>query len=613
MRVHPVDTDLCLPDDRLVDIFLLQCYSPRPTENVAPAKLSNQLRESRLTFLESFRDWMRDVYCQENNDRPYFVVTPELAISSEHLPVLREIAQAGENGGVVMAGLEFQSWAEYVEILNSLPSMPEPESWVDGGGNQHIVNAAAILINDNSGTLHEYIQPKRNPSEGEANTHFPCQNTLFFRSIDQANARRLNFSVQICSDFTNPQIVDEFRRTCAPISDNRPIDFTFLLQRNPDQFSDQFRNSIAAYFAPPDEILDTSRGCLIFANTASSSSEPGEPLGDSMMLFPLDSVRWRTPGSPTYWLHDDQAHNYQAVVFREPGNCLYWLRYKPHYLVDRVAGTGQPGPFYENHAMALKFTGDDFPAQPEFQAIFPVSHWLLTQWSFSRERFLEQLQNSASDEVVTACRDSHTSALAGWHEILDQNDECSRRTVRLFFACYGDQILSEKTIEPVLWGEQFEADAKRLLATYAHLDCGLPNGALVPKPTQGSHAVVNGNVALSIVLGNDKRVRTILASTLKYLEAEAENLDFAKHILVILTPADLPSGDELNALVTEICKPIFHSNDDDGDVSDDITRGQSSREIIPVYDQNILSLVTSATDLATVQQKLPELLQVAPS
>ena len=143
----------------------------------------------------------------------------------------------------------------------------------------------------------------------------------------------MNFCVQICSDFTNFENVREFRRASEAVADGRPIDFTFLLQRNRDQFATQFVNSTGAYFAPPNAMIDTSRGCLVFANIGSESAGKSEYWGKSMLLFPWSDRHWRTYGSPTYWLHDDPANNYQAVVLREPGACLYWLRYKPHYLV----------------------------------------------------------------------------------------------------------------------------------------------------------------------------------------------------------------------------------------------------------------------------------------
>ena len=312
MQVIPVDVNMTLPEDGVVDIFMLQFHSPAPIENGALGKLPASVIDSRQVFLNQFCQWMQETYCQENPSRPYFVVIPELAISLKHLDVLRDIAQLDERPVGVFAGLEFLTRDEYLSFIQDKSDMPEPNLWTDGVTETHRLNTALILLQESDGQLLQFIQPKRNPSDLEAATHFYCQNALFFHSTNQVQGRRLNFCVHICSDFTNFENVLEFRRKCETIAAGRPVDFTFLLQRNKNQFAPQFIRSIAAYFMPPIGMIDTSHGCLVFANVASQVAGKSEDWGKSMLLFPW-SKHWRTYGSATYWLHDDKANNYQPL------------------------------------------------------------------------------------------------------------------------------------------------------------------------------------------------------------------------------------------------------------------------------------------------------------
>ena len=72
MRVLLVDVNMALPEDGLVDLFLLQCHSPDPLEQGAPGKLPAQVSARRQVLLERFCQWLRDTYCPENPARPYF-------------------------------------------------------------------------------------------------------------------------------------------------------------------------------------------------------------------------------------------------------------------------------------------------------------------------------------------------------------------------------------------------------------------------------------------------------------------------------------------------------------------------------------------------------------
>ena len=444
MQVLPVNIDISLPDDSVVDLFLLQFHSPSPVQGGAPVKLPQDTVTRRHLFLERFQQWLHTNYCADNPTRPYFVIIPELSVSLSHLNVLQEIARTGDQQAVVVAGLEFLNHVEYTSLLEDMPSMPEPASWINDLANENRINSAVVMIHQNNGELLKFIQPKRNPSEGEATTHLNCQNALLFRSLTQVTGRRLNFCVQICSDFTDFEKVRELRLQCENAANGLSMDFMFLLQRNRDQFAQQFKRSIETYFAPPNELIDTSRGCLVFVNVASETAGKSEHWGKSMLLFPWNSIKWRTPGAPTYWLYDKPESNFQSVVLREPGSCIYWLRYKPHYLVNRVAGSGQPGPFVNSHAKAIELLDEHFPNQPNFSQIPPVTHWMLSEWREATSEFMNQL-GQVSVPVKECCESSYEICNGEWEEILRSDDEYSKNILRLFFSAHRDEVITDKT------------------------------------------------------------------------------------------------------------------------------------------------------------------------
>ena len=603
MKVIPVDVDMVLPDDGAVDLFLLQCHSPAPIENGAPGKLPANIRIRRQSFLERFCQWLEDIYCRENRLRPFFVIIPELAVSLSHLHVLQSIAQLGDRPAGVFAGLEFLTRDEYSNLIQKMPDMPEPNLWTTGVTETHQLNTALVLLQQSDGQFTQFIQPKRNPSDQEAATHFNCQRTLFFRSKNQAQGRRLNFCVQICSDFTNFEYVREFRRECEAVVNGRPVDFTFLLQRNENQFAQQFVKSIDAYFAPPHAMVETTRGCLVFANNASNVTGKSKDWGKSMLIFPWNNIRWRTYGSPTYWLHNDKANNFQAVVLREPGECIYWLRYKPHYLVNQVAGSGQPGPFVDdNHAWALKFNDGNFPDKPAFKPIQPVTHWLLSEWSQSQNEFLQKLEQ-LPDSVVTGCEAAHDLAYSTWEAVLLPSERLSRYILSLYFSCFRSQVLSDGTQEPHDWSADIANKVRDFLSVYTLLHCGFHGLGLMPQPRQFAHAVLNAETNLSLISGHSKPVRSIIAASLSVIGQANGLSDKAKHILILISSLDSPDSTVLSSIIEENLRKIT-SVADPRTSGDDITSADEACEIIPIYDHKIWTSVQTAKTITEVRSSI---------
>src|SRR5207253_1416008 len=204
-----------------------QLHTPPPVEAGGLRPLQPMVSTARGQFLEDFARWLREDYQPANPDRPYFVVIPELSVPLQHLPVLEGIATAANRPVFIIAGIEFLTFEQYRALLNTMESMPSRPDWLANGHAGHLVNAAFVVVKDRLNNILRFVQTKRNPSDAEALTHFPCEQALLFQSINQGQGARLNFCVQICADFTNEAQVRELRKACEVASNGRQLDFTF--------------------------------------------------------------------------------------------------------------------------------------------------------------------------------------------------------------------------------------------------------------------------------------------------------------------------------------------------------------------------------------------------
>jgi hypothetical protein len=289
-------------------------------------------------------------------------------------------------------------------------------------------------------------------------------------------------------------MVRELRRACEEAANGRQLDFTFVLERNEDQTAAHFKRSVAAYFEPPDGMADTSAGCLVFVNNANPTFGKSTQWGKSMFLFPF-TRRWRVSGSPTYWVSDEGPHNHQAVVVREPGPSIYWLRYKPQYLVNSTPGSGQPGPFVDNQALAVWINGQAFPAPVDFQAIQPVIHWLISEWSCIEPAFIKELREVGRPDVVrNALHAAYNESVERWRETLGTNEILAKRVVNLCFSGFPGAVFGKETMEPQLWPADVSSGVRRFLELYSVLHSALPVASnLRPAATNSAHALIRHN------------------------------------------------------------------------------------------------------------------------
>lgn len=614
MHIHTVALDMQLPADRVVDLFLLQVHTPAPLEAGGLGPFQPMVSAARGQFLEGFARWLREDYQPANPDRPFFVLIPELSVPLQHLPILEGMATAANRPAFVIAGIEFLNFEQYRALLNTMDSMPSRPDWLANGHAGHLVNAAFVVVRDRQNNIHRFLQTKRNPSDAEALTHFPCDQALLFQSMNQAHGTRLNFCVQICADFTSEAQVRELRRACEVASNGRQLDFTFVIQRNEDQTAAHFKRSVAAYFEPPNAMTDTSAGCLVFVNNANATFGKSDVWGRSMLLFPF-ARRWRVPGSPTYWLNDQGPFNHQAVVLREPGPTVYWLRYKPQYLVDPIPGAGQPVPFIDNRALALMVEGQAFPVPVDFKVIQPVIHWLVSEWTCTEPAFITELREARRPEVVwTALRVMYGDSLETWRRTFGMDDVLARHVVSLYFKSFPDSVLSKDAEEPQRWSPEVAAGARRFLELYCIMRAGFsPASNLRPRPTRSAHAVVNGSTGLALIWGGgEKFASSLIASAISVLE-EQEPQEYDKHLVLLVAPRDSPEPNALAALVAENRREITEPSvaaGDEAQPDEDITQPNEPLPYSVVCDQRIWALVSQTESVERLSTAVCALLGV---
>lgn len=608
LRVFPVPLEVRLPSDEILDLFLIQWHSPAPLQAGTPGKLPADLVARRAQLLQDFSRWLAESYFPACPKRPVFVVAPELSVSLTHVELLAGILSAAGRPGFVIVGLEFLDWAEYRTLVEGMEHMPDAASWLAEGHSEHRINAALILVRDDTGAVRRFIQPKRNPSDPEAKTHFPCRNVLLFQSCDQKQGSRLNFCVQICADFTNHALVREFRQACEISSPGRPIDLTFVLQRNEDQSAAQFKKSVEAYFAPPAGMVDTEPGCLVFLNNAREASEAGPKWGDSMLLFPYKR-NWRTFGAHTYWLKDDKAHNHQCVVMRESGPAVFLLRYRPQYLVNPIAGSGQPGPFADNHALSVPLVDEVFPKSAHFLPIPPVFHWLRAEWGEGRADFEAQLESAGlADGVRELCSVAYDEVLHAWEFALSVDDSLPRMAMELYFCCFAEQGYPRKTLEPREWGHPVAEGSRRFLAVFALLQVGLAGESLLPNPCQTAHAQIPGKAELTLIWGSNMRpARAMVTAALERL-AQAGAQGHGRRVVILVCPLDIPTPEQLSRLVNaqseDVTQPKRPVEASSPDVLDDIAEAKT--ELVPMFicDQQIFGAVFNASSASERREGL---------
>jgi len=585
MPVYLINLDLQLEQDRLMDIFLFQW----PTTFSDQGPILPQLANDKATLLKNFRNWLFNYFDNAIPIRPLFIVLPELSMPKCYTNLLDEIARGMNRPTVIIAGLEYLGWDEYHKFIENESASPQPATWFENGDDGCLVNAAGIWIreyssNNHNGNIKKYLQPKCHPYDHERPYLYPCLNVLVFRSQKQVSGPRLNFCVQICSDFSSASFVRELRQKCVEACSPSGItlDITFLLQHNEDQDAPQIKQAIQAYFEPAESMAETDGGCLIFINRANDTLGKADKWGKSKILFPFQR-RWRhlNFASPTFWLKDERANNHQAAILRESGPCLYWLVYKPLHLVNRIAGSGEPVPFPDGKAYYAIIKNKNFGDGKErddhrFMKLQPICHWFsgeLDEGIKDLPSWIERKSNSIGRDVANSYLSSYKQGARDWFQIFTQREDWAHGIVNIYFsACNCNSKNSDRSLsrncnptkepEPQNWGSCTSKAIQQMMQAYSLLLLGastFPGGKIKPEFGHSHHASDTDKFKIAFMWGCDRHMSQAMITTyLRIYTCYLVNYLCENFLLVLVSPKGTPNPEDMRTHIKNATFSITH-------------------------------------------------------
>jgi hypothetical protein len=298
---------------------------------------------------------------------------------------------------------------------------------------------------------------------------------------------------------------------------------------------------------------------------------------------------------------------------REAGPAVFWLRYKPHYLVNPIPGSGQPGPFVANHALALPIVDDVFPAVPVFAPIPPVAHWLRQQWAKGRGSIAAILTEAGAGETVRIeSENAYGEMFSLWDSAAFADDAGARSVVDLYFCCFTQEGYPASTHEPREWLTDAENGAGQFLAAFALLRLAPAAGALTPCLSSTAHAD-GGALTITLVWGgNSKPAGAMIVSALGRLAEEMPRAH-GSHLVILVSPRDAPDQARLTELASRSSHDITRPSGPGvvaAGASDDITEAAVTPTPIFACDQRLWTAVCYAQGVDEARASVTAILPV---
>lgn len=630
MPAIPVPIHFCLNQEHLIDIFILQWHTPEPFEHHTWRRMRFQDAEKRGRILQKLQNWLCNNFDRSQPVRPLFLIAPELSVSIQHMVYLDQLAEQLKRPAVIIAGLEYLEAQQYLAIRQSLPEMTAMTNWREDIPDGCVVNATAIWIHDGlDGNIRKYIQPKLHPCDEESTYLYSGSNYLLFKSSNQEPGSRLNFCVQICSDFNNEQYVENLRRELA---EHLTLDLTFLLQCNRDQERTQLKEAIKKYFEPSSGMVATENGCLLCVNNASPDMQNINVWGQSKFCFRYKH-KCRELESPysTFWLKDEGDFDHQAVIFRESLPGIYWVTYVPHYLLRRIPGSDAPLPFVGRkfcYEETLDNNSENGNSPLSFASIQPVCHWVNTEWEKGgHELYTENKKENSTvtEDVASLWYNSYRQGSAEWKKHLADNERVARNVLTTEFLCWDDKDdhtdFPITEAEPQNWDREVSKGVKRMMRVYALLRLVLEktsNRSIAPAPEGLRHVVIDNSTAVTFMYGGAIQPATNMLN--KYMhEAEKSNVVFSiisgrafeQPWLVMLAPQGIPDKERLLDNISRFDRGVTPPNANAGAHLQPPGDVVAIPPLIPkvVYDVRLLDKPEVATDGNGLRTELAQALK----
>lgn len=540
MRVTRITTQLQLPASSLIDVLLVQWHTPTPAMG---GVMDRTHCERRRQALQRITRWLQTGYECAEEDRPLFILFPEISIPRALVGHVDALLEATKQPTVAIGGLEYMTRTAFEELgatLNLVVPLDEVVEQLEGGD---ILNAAGVWLREPDGAIRHFLQPKNHPFEPEAPQL--CRGKLLglFTSADQGKGRRLNFTAHVCADFAAANRVRQMLIACEQEMTNTHLDVAFVIQHQVDQAAEQFLDAAAAYFAPPtggDTWADTAGASIVMINNAAERTRRrrGE-WGDSQFKyqFMYGAKRKRLGGTDTYFLLDDGAHDTQAGVMRAAGPSAYLVHYKPRSLVRQVRGQERPEPFRDGPCLHAPLDEGELQFAPLRAAPF----WLKCEWIEVAESFQDELAKLSKEDRVP------TGMVDWWVQQLD--DAMDLWLMELYATPSAGIVLVENCLllqrdiddcppnerEPEEWGQVVRSAMREFLRVFVLSVAWESNGKRISPAPQGlRHAVSPTGEWVSFVWGHGARTVEVVRSYRDAMERDPGIVATFQDIIVVM-------------------------------------------------------------------------------
>ncbi len=602
MNVYEVNLDISLPDNLRIDLWLVQWHTPTP---VGFQPIGEPHRSEKARIIEQLTELLRQPAQTSPANHLAMVVFPEISLPKDQLRAIEELLAARDRPTIVVAGFEHLTWVDYEALATEMPDTPQLETCDAAHQAGTYVNVAGIWIRDRSGNVSRYLQPKLNPSDAEQPDLLAGQNVLVFKSDDQRSGHRLNFCVQICSDFCSRAFVEELRKD---IDDRMPamqLDMLVLPQHNPNRRAAQFMEAFDTYFDRGVEGSQTEGGCIIRVNNSALDHGKSEEYGDSGLCFPHG--QWRVKNAPaTYWMQTRGSH--QAVTVRKGGPGAYRFSYKPHRLISRRPGSGQVTPFPDNSGLFAPIDKDDQGNAVILQpfSILAEAHWPVNEWRADRKLYQGNLEsnmplkpNDSRKEICTKCDIAHRASVFQWKGHVAVHSDRARWMLNSYLSCWSSESdYPPNQPEPNEWPDGVTRAVGQFLRCYSLVSLGT-NWAIQPYHDRIVHARWGDGVGLFFLWGGGRKsVQAMIAECKSRISQVA--LIAGRILLVFIDPQGMPAIESLrdnlrlDEHVVEGC--------DDANLPEHlspngvVTRPQRHRSLNLIGSNQLWDKVYSATD-----------------
>lgn len=234
------------------------------------------------------------------------------------------------------------------------------------------------------------------------------------------------------------------------------------------------------------------------------------------------------------------------------------------YLVPRIAGSGQPGPFPTGGALCAVIHNNGFGQENGsncFAPILPLRHWLSGEWTEGKNELQSSLvADGIEQNTVDSFVNSYDMSTGEWLDAIGEREDTVRTALNIYFDSWKEDRFPAKEAEPQNWSQNVSKAVKQMLRVYALLKLGasaLPGGSINVDLRGAHHASTNEEFKVTFMWGGREHFPRPMISA--YLAAKqsygVQDLLSPMCLLVLVDPAATPEKSKLLADVLNTQTP----------------------------------------------------------